>query len=96
MRPVAVQTLVLASLALAALQLAACSRDKTVRCSNATAYREAGSIAQLRIPDDLSVPDETESLRIPAPLPAPEPGEDDADVCLDASPAFRQPEPRND
>ena len=75
------------TLMLVIVALGACSRDKANRCSDYTVYLEAGTIGQLRIPDDLSVPDELEALRIPA-VPE-DPSEDDqATECLEHSPAF--------
>lgn len=66
--------------------LAACSGNRELICDAATDYLDAGSAGRLRIPDDLSVPDETESLRIPDPFPRPESGEEPPQRCLEASP----------
>lgn len=70
------------------LTLAACSGDKELICRPATDYLEADSIGQLRIPDDLSVPDETESLRIPDAMAAAGREDGEIDPCLEASPAY--------
>ena len=68
--------------------LGACSGETELRCSRDSLYLGANSAGTLRIPDDLSVPDETESLRIPgAPPVAPE-GAGGAASCLEESPAF--------
>jgi uncharacterized lipoprotein len=77
-------------LCLALLVLAsACSHDEAVRCpGSGTDYLSAISTGELRIPDDLSVPDETEALQIPAPAPPPE--DADSVECLQYSPAFLQ------
>ena len=59
-----------------------------MRCSGQTLYLDAETIAQLRIPDDLTVPDETEAMRVPsaqgdiAPVDIPT-------ECLEYSPAFQ-------
>jgi uncharacterized lipoprotein len=73
------------------LGLGACSGETTLRCSNQTEYLEATSTGTLRIPDDLSVPDESDSLNIPgAPPTTQESAEADAS-CLEESPAFSNP-----
>jgi uncharacterized lipoprotein len=73
---------------LTAAAIAGCSRGSTLLCSGDTGYLAAQSAGQLRIPDNLSVPDETESLRIPAgviPRTAVDPN---PESCLEESPAF--------
>ncbi len=71
------------------LGIAACSGDRAVRCEDNTSYRSAYSIAPLRIPDDLSVPDESDAIRVPPPPASrnrsaePEPGR-----CLEHPPDF--------
>ena len=67
---------------------AGCSRGETVKCAGGTAYQSAGSAGQLRIPDDLSVPDETEALRIPDQVAARD--REDGVECLEYSPAFSE------
>jgi len=64
----------------------ACSRGETVDCPGGTEYLAAESADALRIPDDLSVPEETDALRIPGPTPPPEPEEEVE--CLQFSPAY--------
>jgi uncharacterized lipoprotein len=66
--------------------LGACSRGETVNCPGGTQYLAAESADALRIPDDLSVPEETDALRIPGPTPPPEPEEEVE--CLQFSPAY--------
>jgi uncharacterized lipoprotein len=71
--------------AVATLLLAGCSRGEAVRCPGGTAYLDAGSAEALRVPDDLTVPEETDALRVPGQMPAP----DDPSVeCLQYSPAY--------
>jgi len=67
--------------------MGACSRDKAVKCSAGTAYLSADSASLLRVPDGLTVPDQSEALNIPAPTP---PRERDANssACLEYSPAY--------
>ncbi len=69
------------------LGLGACSSETELRCGNHSDYREAASTGTLRIPDDLSVPDESDSLSIPGALPA-TPEITEAATCLEESPAF--------
>lgn len=73
--------------ALAASLSAGCSRDKetTLVCETTDRYRAARSVPAVRVPDDLSVPDESDSLRLP-----PDPGAVFAAAgrCLEAPPAF--------
>ena len=68
--------------------LAACSRNTELSCSNDTEYLEAASTGTLRIPDDLSLPDESDSLRIPGAPPAAPEAAAAAAPCLEESPAF--------
>ena len=71
----------------AALMCGACSRNKETRCTLSTAYRDAVSAEQLRVPGDLSLPDETDALRVPGPA---SPGEGSgSDECLEFSPALQ-------
>lgn len=49
--------------------LAACSRDDQILCDDTARYSTADSIPPVRIPDGLSPPDESDSLRLPPPPP---------------------------
>lgn len=73
---------------LLALAAAGCSGGQSLRCNPDSMYLEAGTAGALRIPDDLSAPDETESLRIPGPLPPIDGSGQDPDRCLEASPGL--------
>jgi uncharacterized lipoprotein len=77
---------------LASLAASGCAGKDELICKPATDYLEADSIGQLRIPNDLTVPDESESLRIPAVPPTAASAEAGSDPCLEASPAYRQTE----
>ena len=76
------------SLACASVFITGCfGRDK-LRCEDPTIYSSSTSVAPVRVPDGLDVPDESEALQIP-------PGETrvvrDADVlteCLETPPDF--------
>jgi hypothetical protein len=65
--------------------LAACSRDHTLACEPTERYISATSSPPVQIPDDLSPPDESESLKLPpeggtaAPRSRP---------CLETPPGF--------
>jgi predicted small lipoprotein YifL len=70
--------------ALAATALAGCSRDGALNCEPADRYATARSAPPVRVPDDLSVPDESASLRLPPAAVA-----DSAAVrCLETPPDF--------
>lgn len=43
----------------------ACGRDALLRCENAEAYLNAEERPPIRVPDDLTVPNQGEALRIP-------------------------------
>lgn len=73
-------------LAVVAIPISACSRNDEVRCPGGTRYLTAESADELRVPDDLDVPDEAEALRIPPRTPPAE--QADEDTCLPFSPAF--------
>lgn len=74
--------LLVTTLALAA----GCSRERTLKCEENERYSSASSVPPLRVPDDLTVPDETDALRIPDPAPAPESPADKP--CLESPPDF--------
>jgi uncharacterized lipoprotein len=45
--------------------LGGCSSDKGLRCEDTSLYSSSISVPPIRVPDDLSVPDESDSLLIP-------------------------------
>lgn len=51
--------------AVAVLCAAGCGRDALLRCENPERYSGSSERAPIRIPDDLSVPNESDALRIP-------------------------------
>jgi hypothetical protein len=65
--------------------LSACSREQTLACEPTERYISASSSPPVQIPDDLSPPDESESLKLPpeggtvAPRSRP---------CLESPPGF--------
>jgi len=53
---------------LASSVVSSCSRDIGLRCVDQERYLGSEEEAPVQIPDDLTPPDESQSLRIPAPL----------------------------
>jgi uncharacterized lipoprotein len=70
--------------------LEGCSHEPTQACIRDTLYLDAGTIGGLTIPDDLSVPDSSESLRIPEVVIAAD--NNSTGGCLEHSPAFSNAE----
>jgi uncharacterized lipoprotein len=69
----------------AASLLAGCSHDGGLRCEDVSRYASSVSVPPLRVPDDLTVPDESDSLLIPDATSA----EDGAATqCLEAPPSY--------
>jgi uncharacterized lipoprotein len=63
-----------------------CSKERTVSCEPTERYSSASSIPPVRVPDDLSPPDESGSLRVP---PASQgAGSRAAQPCLESPPDF--------
>jgi uncharacterized lipoprotein len=73
---------------LAVCWLGGCSRDVGLRCEDPTRYTDSGEIPPVRIPDDLSPPDESESLRIPAPVEGDVEQLGSRGPCLESPPDF--------
>jgi hypothetical protein len=70
--------------------LAACSHDRGNQCGDDLRYTRARTVAPVRIPDDLSPPDETDSLRLPEGVaPQASAAADSAsEQCLETPPQF--------
>lgn len=64
--------------------IAACSRQESVSCAADPRYGTARSAQPVQIPDDLSPPNESNALRLPAPVAAPV----SAGECLQTPPSF--------
>ena len=63
-----------------------CSRNETLPCQPEARYSTARSAPPVQIPDDLSPPDESDAIRLPADVaPA---GPITAGECLEAPPPF--------
>jgi uncharacterized lipoprotein len=65
--------------------IAGCSSDEGLRCEDVSQYAGSVSVPPLRVPDDLTVPDESDSLLIPD-SPAGEVGA--ATECLETPPSY--------
>lgn len=77
---------VFTTMAVLVLLAGGCSRDEGLGCAEDTRYMSSRSVPPLRVPDDLTVPDETEALRIPdAPPEEQTPAEA---PCLETPPDF--------
>lgn len=66
--------------------VAGCSRQETLPCQPEARYSTARSSPPVQIPDDLSPPDESDAIRLPADL-APV-GSITAGECLETPPPF--------
>jgi uncharacterized lipoprotein len=75
-------------LAIVALAAAGCSGVGSVRCEDSARYATSTTAPPVRIPDELSPPDESQALRIP---PALEQSEVPPDGCLESPPPYVQP-----
>lgn len=68
--------------------LGGCSDGVGLRCENPARYTGSGEIPPVRIPDDLSPPDQSQSLRIPAPIEGNYEQVDSRGPCLESPPDF--------
>jgi hypothetical protein len=83
--PVVVATIVVGAL------LASCSHERGTQCGDDSRYTRARTAAPVRIPDDLTPPDETDSLRLPQGTRQASAADADADAngrCLETPPKF--------
>jgi uncharacterized lipoprotein len=74
----------MAVLIAAVATLAGCSRELTTICAAEGDYLGASTAEAIRVPDDLTPPDQSEALRIPE-VPG---GPGDSSGCLDAPPLY--------
>jgi uncharacterized lipoprotein len=75
-----------------ATALAGCSRDPGLRCEDPALYASSVTIPPIRVPDDLTVPDESDSLSIPDVSEAETPAVPLPEECLEAPPDFFETE----
>jgi uncharacterized lipoprotein len=76
---------VLAFVCAAVAALSGCSGEEELRCDDTSRYATSVSVPPLRVPDDLTVPDESDSLLIPDPAAA-ETGV--VTECLETPPSY--------
>ncbi|HEY5565800.1 MAG TPA: hypothetical protein VIM81_00960 [Gammaproteobacteria bacterium] len=72
--------------------LAGCSREGGMRCEDPAQYASSNTIPPIRVPDDLTVPDESDSLSIPDVASAETPVLPVPEECLEAPPDYFEPE----
>lgn len=73
---------------LAVLLGAGCASEEGIRCEDTLRYQGARSAPLVRVPDDLSVPDESAALSIPRPPEAPPEQALPPGSCLESPPDF--------
>ena len=59
-----------------------------LRCEDPARYTDSGEVPPVRIPDDLNPPDESQSLRIPAPIEGEVEQVISTGPCLESPPDF--------
>jgi hypothetical protein len=72
--------------------LTGCSGENDLRCESTDRYATATSAPPVQIPDDLSPPDETNSLRLP-PASTPENAPGTRERCLETPPDYFEQRP---
>ena len=77
---------------LAASVLGGCGGGRALNCDGAERYARAGSSPPVRIPADLTPPDESDSLRVPPEAGAASRAE--TQRCLESPPEFASPSNR--
>ena len=77
---------IIAGVVLAVSLVAGCGRRGEVRCEDPGRYATSDSIPPVRVPEDLSLPNETESLVIPPGARSPETIAENE--CLESPPDF--------
>ena len=87
MRGISVTASLLA-LAIVAAAAAGCSREEGLSCESTERYGSARGTPPLRVPDDLSVPDETDVLRIPDEAARDTGAPGNGTPCLESPPPF--------
>ncbi len=68
--------------------LGGCTRGIGLRCEDPARYTDSGEVPPVRIPDDLNPPDESQSLRIPAPIEGEVEQVISTGPCLESPPDF--------
>jgi hypothetical protein len=73
---------------LAAALVAGCSGERGLSCESGERYQGSRSVGPLRVPDDLSVPDESEALRVPPESSSAGASPSERADCLESPPDF--------
>ena len=68
--------------------LGGCAGRFALRCEDTERYTGSGQIPPARIPDDLSPPDQSESLQIPAPVEGEVDQLESRGSCLESPPDY--------
>ena len=68
--------------------LTACSGERSLRCEDVLRYAASQTVAPVRVPDGLDVPDESQAFRIPAGEPLEVPTAEEMTECLESPPDF--------
>ena len=66
----------------------ACAGGDGMRCGDPSRYARSATAAPVRVPGDLTVPDESQALQIPPGETLPPRSEDDPPECLEVPPDF--------
>jgi uncharacterized lipoprotein len=74
------------------MAISACSGEGSLRCEDSSFYATSSTVPPVRVPDGLSVPDESQALQIPPGDPLPVTGEDAPPSCLEQPPDFFEEE----
>ena len=73
---------------LATWWLGGCASSFGIRCEDPARYTGSREMPPVRIPDDLNPPNESQSLRIPAPAEGEAEQLESRGECLESPPAF--------
>jgi uncharacterized lipoprotein len=79
--------------AAAAVCLTGCSGDRALSCADSQRYADSGSIAPWSVPNDLSLPDESDALQIPN---VSEDEDSGRTGCLETPPRYYDEDQQND
>jgi uncharacterized lipoprotein len=83
-------------IAAACVAAAGCFGNREVACENPSRYATSRTVAPVRVPSGLTVPDESQALDIPSGQPLVVPGEDEPGSCLERPPDFFDEDDNND
>jgi uncharacterized lipoprotein len=68
--------------------LGGCGGSRDMRCEGAMRYATSSTAAPIRVPEDLSLPDESDALQIPNAPPFDVPDPEVERECLETPPDF--------